>query len=70
MNPEEPGPNRGTVARIPIPPAVPPSAAEIERRRALAARVDALREKIGPIGIAVDELIHQVRMEADGIDDE
>ncbi len=59
-----------TVTRIPIPRFDPPTQEEIERRRELFAKVMALREQIGPSGIATDELIHQVRMEADGLNDE
>jgi hypothetical protein len=47
-------------------PIEPPTPEEIERRRVLFARVMALRDEIGPIGISTSELIRQVREEADG----
>ncbi len=53
------------LARIELPPLIPASPEEIERRRVLFERTIALRDKIGPIGIRTDELIHQVREEAD-----
>ena len=57
-----------TLPRITIPPIIPPTPEEIERRRALVAKVLALREEIGPIGISTAELIRQVREEDDGDD--
>jgi hypothetical protein len=54
---------------ITIPPPEPITPEELARRRANYERVVALREKIGPIGITADELIHQARCEADGFED-
>ncbi len=51
--------------RIKLPDFPPVTPGEIERRRVLAARIRARRERIGPIGVPADELIHQVRAEAD-----
>jgi hypothetical protein len=68
MRPDFDGSMSATLPRITIPPSVPPSPEEIERRRALAAKVLALREEIGPIGISTAELIRQVREEEDGDD--
>ena len=58
-----------TLLRITVPPNVPPTPEEIERRRELFKRVMALREEIGPIGISTAELIREVRNEADGDDE-
>ncbi|MEA2594817.1 MAG: hypothetical protein QOF01_1286 [Thermomicrobiales bacterium] len=55
-----------TLPRIEMQPIEPPTPEEIERRRVLFARVMALRDEIGPIGISTSELIRQVREEADG----
>jgi hypothetical protein len=52
--------------RLELPPPERPSEEELERRRVLFERTIALRDKIGPIGIRTDELIRQVREEADG----
>lgn len=54
-----------TMPRLVLPeePAITPD--ELARRRQLYAEAQALREEIGPIGIPADELIHQVREEAD-----
>jgi len=60
-------PVAATLPRIEIPPARRPSRDEIERRRALFARVIHLREKIGPIGGAADELVRQARDEDESI---
>jgi hypothetical protein len=57
-----------TLPRISIPPIIPPTPEEIERRRALVAKVLALREEIGPIGVSTAELSRQVREEEDGDD--
>ncbi len=70
MDAEHSGAHALTIPRVPIPRIDPPSPEEIERRRELFARVMALREKIGPIGIAADDLVHQSRREADGLDAE
>jgi hypothetical protein len=53
-----------TVLRIELPEYVPPTGEELKRRQELAARIDELREKIGPIGIQADELKHQARNES------
>lgn len=58
-------PDTVTLPSLELPPAEPPAPEEIERRRALFARVMELREKIGPIGIPADDLIHEVRGETD-----
>lgn len=47
----------------------PVSEEEIARRRALFAKVMALRERIGPIGVRTDELVHMARAEADATDE-
>jgi hypothetical protein len=54
-----------TLPKIPIPEYVPPTEEELKRRQALIAKIDKLREKIGPIGIRADELKHQSRAEAE-----
>lgn len=43
----------------------PPTPEEIERRRKVIAETRALREKIGPIGIASDDLLHLSREESE-----
>ena len=53
------------VPRVTLPPLLPPTPEEIARRRTLFAKVMALREQIGPIGITTDELVHQTRAGAD-----
>jgi hypothetical protein len=58
-----------SLPRIKLPDFPPVTPEEIERRRALVARIRERRERIGPIGIPADELIHQVRAEADGLDE-
>ena len=50
-----------TLPRIKLPESPPVTREEIERRRALFARTMALREKIGPIGVPVEDLIHELR---------
>lgn len=55
-----------TLPRIPIPEYVPPTEEELRRRQELAVKITRLREKIGPIGIRADELLHQARAEAEG----
>jgi hypothetical protein len=55
-----------TLPRIPIPDYVPPTEEELKRRREVIAKIDRLREKIGPIGIRADQLKHQSRAEAEG----
>jgi hypothetical protein len=44
---------------------IPPSPEELERRRVLHERILKLRERIGPIGIRADELIHEARAESE-----
>lgn len=51
--------------RLELPPPEHLSEEELERRRKLYDEVMRLREKIGPIGIRADELIHQAREEDD-----
>jgi hypothetical protein len=58
-----------SLPRTKLPDFPPVTPEEIERRRALVEEIRALREEIGPIGIPADELIHQVRAEADGLDE-
>jgi hypothetical protein len=58
-----------TLSSIEIPPSVPTTPEEIARRRAHFARVMALREEIGPIGISTDELVHAAREDLDDEDD-
>lgn len=48
-----------------IPPVVPPSASEIKRRRDVVERMTRLRERIGPVGIRADELLHESRVESE-----
>ena len=55
------GSDAATLPRIALPPLVPPTCEEIERRRILYERVRRRRAEIGPIGIRSDELIHQAR---------
>ncbi len=65
MSIERPEPTTSTIHRIPIPRIEPPTQEEIERRRELSAKVNALREKIGPIGIPADELLRHAREDTD-----
>ena len=55
-----------TIPRIELPTVPRASDEELARRRALIERARRLREEVGPIGIRTDELIRQVREEADG----
>ena len=50
-----------TLPKIKLPEFPPVTPEEIERRRALFAKTVALREEIGPIGIPVEDLIHELR---------
>ena len=50
-----------TLPKIKLPEFAPPTPQEIERRRALFDRMIARRERIGPIGIRVEDLIHELR---------
>lgn len=52
-----------TLPRVEVPPLVRATPAEIVRRRALFEQTMELRDKIGPIDIPSDELIHQARAE-------
>jgi hypothetical protein len=63
-------PDVDTFLGIEIPPSTPPAPDEITRRRAHFAKVMALREEIGPIGISTDELVHAAREELGDADDE
>jgi hypothetical protein len=67
MGADHPASADPSLPRIKLPDFSPPTPDEIERRRVLVAQIRALREEIGPIGVPVDELIRQVRAEADGI---
>lgn len=57
--------NTIALSPIHIPRIERPSPEEIERRRALFAKVMERRERIGPIGISSDELLHLAREDAD-----
>lgn len=48
-----------------IPPIVKPTAEEIERRREVVQRMERLRERVGPIGIRADDLLHASRAESE-----
>ncbi len=50
-----------TLPKLTIPPDEPITTEEIERRRALVARIRERREAIGPIGVRVEDLIHELR---------
>jgi hypothetical protein len=50
-----------TLPRIKLPDLSPPTPEEIERRRELFKETMALREEIGPIGVRVEDLIHELR---------
>ena len=50
-----------TLPRIKLPDFRPVTPEEIERRRVLFDRMIARRERIGPIGIRVEDLIHELR---------
>ena len=69
MDDDSPASASPTLPKIKLPEFPPVTPEEIERRRALFARMIARREKIGPIGIRADDLVHQVRIEADGLDE-
>lgn len=43
----------------------PPSLEEIQRRRVVFDQILRVREQIGPVGVSADELIRQVRSEAE-----
>ncbi|HKG27241.1 MAG TPA: hypothetical protein VKB09_16435 [Thermomicrobiales bacterium] len=63
------GESTPTSPRIELPPIPPPTPEELERRRVLVDQILARRDRIGPIGISVTDLIREVRDEADGIDE-
>lgn len=44
-----------------LPPYHPPTAEELERRRALGERARAIRKRIGPLGFSVIDLIREDR---------
>jgi hypothetical protein len=46
-------------------PSVRPTAAEIERRRIVVERMLARSDRVGPIGIRADDLLHEARAEAE-----
>jgi len=54
-----------TLPRIELPPFKPITPEEIERRRRLFAKVMALRDEIGVIGVPADELLREARIDAD-----
>ena len=58
---DRPEPTITTLPKIELPEFAPVTPEEIERRRALFAKMVALREEIGPIGIPVADLIHELR---------
>jgi len=58
-----PGKPRPPHSGVKMPVAVAATPGEIERRRALASRVMALRREIGPIGITTEKLVHEARDE-------
>lgn len=47
-----------------IPDIVPVTAEEIERRRRIVERILRRRERVGPIGIRADDLLHAARDES------
>ena len=53
-------PLRATLPRIEI-DLSPPSPEEIERRRELFERMRQRRDRIGPIGIKIEDIIHELR---------
>ena len=69
MPDDHPSPAVTTLPRIALPADEPITPEEIERRRSLFAKVFALREEIGPIGVRSDDLVHQARDEADAPDE-
>lgn len=69
MGDDVPAPAGATLARIVLPPDEPITQEEIERRRALFAKVMALRDEIGPIGLRADDLVHLARGDADASDE-
>jgi hypothetical protein len=61
MDDERTAPSAVTLPRITLPGLPPPTPEEIERRRVLVAEARALRDEIGPIGIRIDDIIHELR---------
>ena len=61
MRDDSPASAEATLPKIKLPEFAPVTPEEIERRRALFAQIVALREKIGPIGVPVEDLIHELR---------
>lgn len=50
-----------TLPKIKLPDLSPPSPEEIERRRVLFERMRRRRDAIGPIGIKIEDIIHELR---------
>lgn len=61
MDDERAAPATTTLPKITLPDLTPPTPEEIERRRVLFARMIERRERIGPIGMRVEDLIHELR---------
>lgn len=51
--------------KIKLPPSEPITSRELERRRRVVARILERRRKIGPIGIRAQDLVREVREEAE-----
>lgn len=69
MDDDRPASSTPVLPKIALPPFEPVTPEEIERRRALFVQTIALREKIGPIGVRVDDLIHELRGGDDRFDE-
>ena len=69
MDGDYPASAEATLPKIKLPDFTPVTREEIERRRAVFAQVIALREKIGPIGVPVEDLIHELRGGDDRFDE-
>lgn len=54
-----------TLDRVEIPPDEPPTPEEIARRTAVVKRMTAFRNRVGPIGIASDDLVHLARSDCE-----
>lgn len=61
MDDERAAPSATTRPKIKLPDLSPPTPEEIERRRVLFKRMIEQRDKIGPIGIPTEDLIHELR---------
>lgn len=48
-----------------IPPVIPPTDKELERRRNVIQRILRRRERVGPIGIRADDLLHEARADSE-----